>query len=172
MITAGARLVALTGLAGASITAGQRLYSIRQRGTTAGEMLVSRSALISATAGEHLLNDGNGNGGIFWLSQWARHHKELPDKEAIKEREKQEKTVEKLVEIVSRDPVEQKDESEELRLALKQIGFIYQEAHRRVFLEILAQIQAEQAAEKLARQLADQQAAEDAAIAAVLVALL
>lgn len=55
-MTAAERLVFLSGLSGAS--AGAHLYSIRQSGSTAGQILVSRSSLTSATAGQHLLDDG------------------------------------------------------------------------------------------------------------------
>lgn len=54
-MTAGQRLVFLSGLASAS--AGQHLYAIRVSGTTSGQILVSRSGLGTATAADHLLYD-------------------------------------------------------------------------------------------------------------------
>lgn len=57
-MTASERLVFLSGLSG--VSAGAHLYSIRQSGISAGQILVSRSNLSTATAGQHLLDDGGG----------------------------------------------------------------------------------------------------------------
>lgn len=54
-MTTAQRLAFLSGLNG--VSAGIHLLAIRQSGATAGQMLASRSALSSATALQHLLND-------------------------------------------------------------------------------------------------------------------
>jgi hypothetical protein len=48
--------VQLSGLAG--VSAGAHLYAIRQAGATAGQILVSRSSLLSASAAAHLFDAG------------------------------------------------------------------------------------------------------------------
>jgi hypothetical protein len=58
---AGARLALLSGLSG--VSAGAHLYSIRQAGGTAGQILVSRSTLSTATAGQHLMDEGTATAG-------------------------------------------------------------------------------------------------------------
>lgn len=55
-MTTSERLVFLSGLSG--VSAGAHLYAIRQSGLTAGQILVSRSSLSSATAEQHLLDGG------------------------------------------------------------------------------------------------------------------
>lgn len=55
-MTTAQRLVFLSGLFG--VSAGAHLYAIRQSGSTAGQMLVSRSSLGVATTEQHLLDDG------------------------------------------------------------------------------------------------------------------
>ena len=54
-MTTSQRLAFLSGLSG--VSAGSHLLAIRRSGVTAGQMLVSRSALSSASALQHLLND-------------------------------------------------------------------------------------------------------------------
>lgn len=56
-MTAADRLVQLSGLAG--VSAGAHLYAIRQSGTTAEQILVSRSSLLSASAAAHLFDAGS-----------------------------------------------------------------------------------------------------------------
>lgn len=51
----GQRLALLSGLSG--VSAGAHLYAIRQSGVDAGQMLASRSSLLTATAMQHLLDD-------------------------------------------------------------------------------------------------------------------
>lgn len=51
----GQRLVALSGLTG--VSAAQHLLAIRVSGANAGEILVSRSALATGSAMDHLLSD-------------------------------------------------------------------------------------------------------------------
>ena len=58
-MTAAERLVFLSGLSG--VSAGAHLYAIRKSGSTAGQILVSRSSLPSATAAQHLLDVGSGS---------------------------------------------------------------------------------------------------------------
>lgn len=53
---AGARLALLSGLSG--VSAGAHLLAIRLAGSTAGQMLLSRSSLPEASAAQHLLDDG------------------------------------------------------------------------------------------------------------------
>lgn len=55
-MTTGQRLVFLSGLSG--VSAGAHLYAIRQSGVNSGQMLVSRSSLLIATAMQHLLDGG------------------------------------------------------------------------------------------------------------------
>jgi hypothetical protein len=55
-MTASQRLVYLSGLSG--VSAGAHLLAIRQSGATAGQILVSRSTLPTASAAQHLLDDG------------------------------------------------------------------------------------------------------------------
>jgi hypothetical protein len=55
-MTTSERLVFLSGLSG--VSAGAHLYSLRQSGVTAGQILVSRSSLSTATAEQHLLDGG------------------------------------------------------------------------------------------------------------------
>jgi hypothetical protein len=55
-MTTGERIAFLSALPG--VSAGAHLYAIRQSGVNAGQMLVSRSSLLSATAMQHLLDDG------------------------------------------------------------------------------------------------------------------
>ncbi len=55
MITAAARLIALSGLAG--VSAAHHLVAISQSGVTAAERLLSYSSLPSATAAQHLLDN-------------------------------------------------------------------------------------------------------------------
>lgn len=54
-MTAGERLAALSGMSG--VTAGSHMYAISVSGLSAGDILVSRSSLASATAAQHLLSD-------------------------------------------------------------------------------------------------------------------
>lgn len=56
-MTASERLVFLSGLSG--VSAGAHMYAIRNSGVTSGEMLVSRSSLVTASAALHLLDGGS-----------------------------------------------------------------------------------------------------------------
>ena len=60
-MTTGARLASLSGLSG--VSAGQHLIAIKQSGATSGEMLVSRSSLMTGTAMDHLMDTGISFGG-------------------------------------------------------------------------------------------------------------
>lgn len=73
MTTAAARLATLSGLSG--VSAAIHLNSIKQSGTTAGAMLLSRSSLSTGTAAAHLLSDGSViamGGGILVLMRRRR----------------------------------------------------------------------------------------------------
>ena len=54
-MTTGARLVQLSGLSG--VSAATHLIAIKQSGSNAGDMLVSRSGLTTGTAMEHLISN-------------------------------------------------------------------------------------------------------------------
>lgn len=74
MTTAASRLATLSGLSG--VSAALHLKAIKQSGTTAGAMLLSRSSLATGTAAAHLLDAGVVSGVIIdVITMMRRRHR-------------------------------------------------------------------------------------------------